>query len=152
MTDGGWVLILTPPPGPFVLCCVSLCCPLLPILSHFSLPSFVTWDTDLYRLIMEALLLVASHLVWPMGGTCGGKRGDGAFLRCSFPVSVWVSLELQLSSCHSSSSCPFLTEVGEEIKAPCCLWIPCCSPYQALTHINSPISVEFCFPAGTLHL
>lgn len=109
-----------------------------PILSHFSLLDFVTLVTELYELIMGAPLLVASHWVWPIGGTCGGRRGHGVFLPCSSPsVSVWAPLELQLSSCCSSSSCPFVTRVGEGVKAPCCLRTPCCSPHPSFTHINS---------------
>lgn len=130
-----------------------------PILSHFSLLSFVTLVTELYELIMGPPLLVASHWVRPIGGTCGGRRGDGIFLpRCSPSVSVWAPLELQLSSC-CSSSCPFVIRVGEGVKAPCCLRTPCCSPHPPFTYINSPFFTtlqlnrfsEILLPAENLH-
>ena len=46
------ILMLPPSPDPFVLCCVTLRLhPPTPALSHFSLPCFVTWETDLLGLI-----------------------------------------------------------------------------------------------------
>lgn len=97
--DGGGILILTPLPRSV---CSWLCyCPLplsSPILSHFSLLSFVTLVTELYELIMGAPLLVASHWVWPIGGTCGGRRRDGYFSHAALPLSV--SGLLWNHSCH----------------------------------------------------
>ena len=95
------------PPFSFV---VLLSVSLLSIRSQFSLPYFVTRETDLYGLIMVAPCwwLLIGFCQWKAlgGDLLRKKRGWGISL--SLPISVWVSLEL-VSSC---GSCPFLTGTG----------------------------------------
>lgn len=100
--------MLPPPPGLSVLCCVTLHLHLHPpILSHSSLPCFVTWETDLLGLITgRGDLLAASHRLWLVGGTRGRPAVEGERMGCFSHIPSLSVL--------GSSPCP--------LRSGVCVW------------------------------